>query len=115
VHLHEFGDHAVFAMQLGFQGLDLQLASVLDATPLPAAGRERTMPVLKKLLLPEVELIDLQIMPVTDFRDGRLVKQMLAQDADLLLRSEMPTGISHETILRWGVELTPRGEKSSSY
>mgnify|MGYP003477100659 CR=1 FL=1 len=86
--LQEFGNDFVLLLELRFQYFDfgdvgVLLPSDIGRVRLPLKGGRS---VLEKLFLPVVEVDDTHAMLVTDLRDRHLLKEMLPQNPDFLLR-----------------------------
>jgi len=90
VSLHELGHDLVLANELGFELLDLLVLDAIDGLVL-AAVLEGDMAVFEELLLPAVELADLQAELIAEVGNGDLVDEMAFEDGDLFGAGKVTT------------------------
>src|SRR6266478_7960230 len=88
--LHELGHDLVFAGKLSFEVLDLLLLGILDGLGSAAIGKSQ-MAVLEELLLPVVELIDLEPEFLAEIGDRDFVEQVTFEDGDLVGAGKVTT------------------------
>ena len=72
---HEFGEHGVLALQLGFMLLDLLVLGVLDGLGL-AAVVEGGVAVLEKFLEPAVELVGVEVVFIAQVGNRDLIDEI---------------------------------------
>ena len=87
---HELGHDLVFAGELGFELLDLFLLGIFDGLAF-AAVLKSGMAVLEELLLPVVELVDLEAEFLAEVGDGYFVDQVSLKDSDFFGAGKMTT------------------------
>ena len=107
---HQFREHFIFGLQLGFKLLDaFQFGFVLAVLLVFESGST----VFKKLLLPAVENIWLQVVLIAQVRDGYPVNQMSFENENLFLWGVIFSLFSHGEFLRF-CTLTQTAEFSNS-
>ena len=110
----EFRENLVLALEFVFEGSDLAVLGVLQGLVAFAGVGEGRGPVLEELFLPEIEEVDVEVVLLTDVRDGLLLQEVEAEQGDLLLGGERTTLTSHDKSSARVLPLTLTKAKSSS-
>lgn len=92
---HEFGEHGILALELGFELLDLLVLGVLDGLG-GTAVVEGGVAVLEEFLEPVVDLSGKQFVLLAQGGHGNLLDQVLLEDGDFLNAGKMTTRLPHD-------------------
>jgi hypothetical protein len=114
VLFHELGHDLVFALDLGFELLDLDVLGAVDGLALAILGKGEVT-VLEELALPDVEEVRRDLELVAELGDGDILKEMAPEDSNFLLRGKVTpsTVVAHGESSVHG-DLTTNAGKSSS-
>ena len=91
---HEFGEHGVFPLELGFELFNLLVLGVLGGFGL-TVGVEGEVAVLEELLEPGLELGRVEVVLIAQVGNGNLVDEVPLEDGDLLGIGKVTTLLAH--------------------